>query len=34
MICSVSIYYNEYHFKYNETIRNDQRDVTVKHTEM
>ena len=32
-VCSVGIYYNVYHFKNNEAIRNSQSGVTVKHTE-
>ena len=32
-MCSVVLYYHVYPFKKNETIRNGQRDITVKHTE-
>jgi hypothetical protein len=32
-VCSVVTYYHVYRFKKKETIRNGQRDITVKHTE-
>ena len=32
-VCGAVIYYHVYLVKKNETIRSDQRDITVKHTE-